>query len=670
MRIAFGGVDRKMDFAAVEAATHEMRWAKPDSYHIVKELKEAGVDPIWLRLANGKPSSEDVVQLLMLGGIPGVCGPGRTAKERETILNHSRGRLEIVNNLWLTPAGGAHARRRTGQTMVNGVPNSEEELTNFFGRAFPSDSRGRIGARVFILYFLAFATLAGWMYFAVPSTLAHLEAIPAFLGGEWLASAHDWFDAPDWVWWASVSAIGVRALVFSSALVEPDKKTANTHAAWSWFRFLIFGLLWDILMVLYLRRTDTSVNNWDSDSIGHRVGTFFLVLVGVPMVGVWLASIFNANSASADSPGDVKIQARKIAKDDWRAMLRSARSILRVEDATWELEKGAGLVEMLEGFLKNTKDSENVNLDQMAKCLFKLVLRHGIGDAVEHRTYVTDKYAAMVWLCIGALRKLPEDQRNPKFALSTICSFGVTVYDCFSSIEGWYVVEPALAPVIASTTGREKKENPSPFSTDNVKAGFAAFRVHQGHRTTSMGRAYVETSGRGEAGPSFHHRGEGSVGRPYPSGSVDVRVSIPMRPQAFVSKPEHTGLLGLVNTAAALWFLVHWEPDAYHAFLAAAVCGEAWAQLWIWIWWCAGEAPLSAFVDPVHWLVGRREHVPAGAVRLLAGEASAAVLGVVAALSVVDSHIAGGVVGTSAVVVGAVLKKLLKREEDLAVVCF
>lgn len=107
----------------------------------------------------------------------------------------------------------------------------------------------------------------------------------------------------------------------------------------------------------------------------------------------------------------------------------------------------------------------------------------------------------------------------------------------------------------------------------------------------------------------------------------------------------------------------------YHVFLAGAVCGEIWAQIWVGIWWCAAEAPLAAFLGPVHWLIGRREHVPAGAVRLLAGEASAAVIGVAGALTVIDNLVAGGVVGAVALAVESVLKKFAKGE-DVAVVCF
>ncbi|CAN0271092.1 unnamed protein product, partial [Ectocarpus sp. 4 AP-2014] len=230
---------------------------------------------------------------------------------------------------------------------------------------------------------------------------------------------------------------------------------------------------------------------------------------------------------------------------DWDVIKLSAASVLRVKDSTLQLEDKAGLVDVFE-------------------CLFKLVDGRGAKNAVQYGTHVHDQHSAMVWLCIDALAHLPEAQRDPNVALSTICSFGVTLYNCFSSLCGWFVKEPALAPVVKSTTGRK-----------NVR--LSMFKVEKGRQTRSLGRAYVETSsGSEDRCPSFEHPSESSSSQPYPGTAGAVRVSIPTRPKRFVSKPEHTGLLGLVNTAAAIWFLVHWELDVYHVFLAGAVYGEIW----------------------------------------------------------------------------------------------
>lgn len=242
--------------------------------------QEAGVDPIWERLARGKPTSEDAAHLLLLGGIPGVCGPGRTAQERATIMNHNRDRVEVANHLSLATTT---SHSRLGQTLLTDVASSDEELMACFTRAFhPSRDWSCFGLEGILLYMLSFAAHAGWMYFAMPSVSTRCEALPAVLG-EWLVSARNWLDAPDWMLWMSFCTSGVRMLNLSSVLLEHAGRTQmrSIGVGATMFFALLLVLVWDIIVVLYLKRTDTSVNNWGSDAVGHRVGTFFLVCAGM-----------------------------------------------------------------------------------------------------------------------------------------------------------------------------------------------------------------------------------------------------------------------------------------------------------------------------------------------------------------------------------------------------
>lgn len=595
---------------------------------------ETDVDPMWKSVASSEPYYGDVVKLLMLGGIPGVCGPGRTAEEREMNMNHNHERVEVVNRLWLastTESSSCCGGRGSGQHISTNVDSAGDELLDLFDKALvPSITVRRV---VFLLYLFTYAAYFGWIFFALPSIVLPIRS---------LVSARDWIDAPDWVWWMSLCGSGTRVLNLTLYLRDHNHARTSTKDARRVSRLSWFGLGWDVLIVFYLVRTDKSVDDWDSDAVGHRVGTFFLVVAGTVVMLVWLVllstSYFPKDYHRTFSESCRIPSAIYVAPKDWELMRQSAALVLRVKEAPLKLEDRSSLVEM-------------------CKHLFKLVDKTEARNAVRHATHVLDKYSAMVWLCIDALAHLPENQRDPEFAISTICSFGVTVYDCFSTINEWYTPEPALAPIVACTTLHDDARKPR------------IFKVHKG-RPTKPERAYVETSTTtGGAVPSFDTRGNPSSGRPYSSSSGTVRVTIPMQPQAFVSKPQHTGLLGLVNTAVAVWFLVHWEFDVYHAFLTPAVLGELWALLWVGIWWCAGEAPLAAFVDPVHWLIGQREHVPEGAVRMLAGEASAAVLGVVAALTAIDYYTEGGIVGIVALAVAAVLKRFAKGK-DIAVVCF
>lgn len=589
-----------------------------------------GLDTIWERVVKGKPTSEDVVDLLMVGGIPGVCGPGETVEEREMIMTHNRPRAEVASRILATPVS-VHRRRRSKQRPMTTVASSEEELLFVFGGAFvPSTiSSSTRAAACFLMYFFTYAALAGWMYFAIPLTASR----PAL----WI-SARDWLDAPDWVWWVSFCWIGLPAYIVTALLIKFRKAAAKYKPALFFSGMTLLSLGLNVVSVCLLKWTDQGVNKWDSDSTRARVGTFFLVFACLyyafipPYISIL---IFESSRDIFDVADENK--SLNISNENWQSIRSCVASVLRVEDAMGRFEDRAGLVQMFE-------------------CLFRLVDDKEVKNDVDRGTHVQNQYSAMVWLCLDALAHLPRDRRNPDFGLSTVCSFGVTIYDCFSSICRWYVTEPALAPIVASTTGRTGRSVPR-FFADKIRPG------------AGKDRAYVEEGDVKVVGLSFDTRGERSAGRPYSSSCRVVRVTIPPRQQPFVSKPEHSGLLGLVNTAAAVWFLVNWEADVYHVFLAAAVCGEIWAQLWVGIWWCSGDAPLVAFVDPVHWLLSRQEHVPDGAVRLLAGEASAAVLGAVAALTVIDNYVAGGVLGAVALVIAAALKIWVKGE-DVAVVCF
>lgn len=597
-----------------------------------EEKTKVEFSSVWSSVS--RPPAKDVVELLMLGGIPGVCCPGRTAREREAIMNHNRQRVEIVNRLWTDPRPtSCFGRRGCDQNLSTDVDQSGEELQDLFVAALvPS---GATRAFVFLLYLLTYLVHFGWLYFALPSI-----ALPI----RWLVSARAWVDAPDWVWWMSLCGSGIRVLNLTSFLTGNKDARARPKDAWGCSTKSWFGLGWDVLMVLYLKRTDTSVNSWDSDAVGHRVGTFFLVVVGIFMMFVWLATLIFWRDTFDN---DTKSNEISISKMDWNAISKSAVSALRVNDAMPELEDKARLVQMVE-------------------CLFRIIddrKRKGEQDWVG----AEDKYSAVVHLCIDALSHLPENQRNPEFALSTICSFGVTAYDCFSSMCGWYALDPALAPIAASKTLHDKER--TRHDKKRTPPRRPIFEVREGSRARSE-RAYVEPNvGAHDEYPSFETGWERSAERrPYPS-SPGVRVTIPANSQAFVSNPQHTGLLGLLNTAVAVWFLVHWEFDVYHAFLGPAVLGELWAQLWIGIWWSAGEAPLTAFVDPIHWLIGQRDHLPKNAVRLLAGEAAAAVIGVVAALNAISYYAEGSIVGIVALAVAAWLKNKAK-DKDIAVVCF
>lgn len=576
---------------------------------------------------------KNAVELLMLGGIPGVCCPGRTAKEREVIMNHNRRRVEVVNQLWTDPRPrSCFGRRDFDQGLSTAVDHSGEELQELFVMALvPS---GATRAFIFLLYLLTYLVHFVWVCFALP---------PIVLPINWLVSARARVDAPDWVWWVSLCGSGLRVLNLTSFLGDNKDARDRPKDAWGFSIKSWFGLGWDVLMVLYLKRTDTSIKNWDSDAVGHRVGTFFLVVVGVVMMVVWLLTLFYWRDTFDN---ETKSNETSIAPKDWDGIKKSARSALRVHDAMPVLKDKASLVQMVE-------------------CLFRLVDRRKRRHGFMHNSEwvgVEDKYSAVVLLCIDALSHLPENQRNPEFALSTICSFGVTAYDCVSSMCGWYVLDPALAPIEASKTLHDNTP---------TRLRSPLFKVRKGSRARSE-IAYVEPNveTHQDEYPSFETGWERSdERRPYPSSTSGVRVTIPTNPQAFVSNPQHTGLLGLLNTAVAVWFLVHWEFDVYHAFLAPAVLGELWAQLWIVIWWSAGQAPLKAFVDPVHWLIGQRGHLPDNAVRLLAGEATAAVMGVVAALNALKYYAEGSVIGIVAMAVAALLKYHAK-DKDIAVVCF